>query len=51
MGAESSDRILNGAKAANLPVERPTTVQLLLNARTAKALDLTIPQAFLLRLD
>ena len=44
-------RILRGAKPAELPVELASTMQLMLNLRTAKALGLAIPQAILLRAD
>jgi len=50
-GAGYVDRILRGAKPANLPVQYPTKLQLVVNLKTAKALGLAIPESFLQRAD
>jgi len=44
-------KVLRGAKPADVPVEQPTKLELVVNFKTAKSLDLTIPPSVLLRAD
>ena len=49
--ADYVDRILKGAKPADLPVQAPTAYQLVVNVRAARALGTTLPASFIARAD
>ena len=49
--ADFVDKILRGAKPADIPVEQPTKFDLVINLTTAQALRLKVPESFLLRAD
>ena len=46
-----ADRVLRGTKPADLPIEQPTTIETIVNLKTAEALGLKVPQSVLVRAD
>ena len=49
--ADFVDKLLHGAKPSDMPVQQPTKFELLINLKTAKGLNLTIPPSIMLRAD